>query len=143
MSDITSLIKARILDQVPELEAVAIASNLGAAVMAANLLPAAYVIRSARSAEGNTIETGGFSQSITESVSVLLIDRVTGDVSGEVTSLLLEEISQAVITALMGWEPDSDHDPVEYTGGSLAEWTEPALMLWLDDFTTVSYREIL
>lgn len=143
MSDIAQLVKDRLIAQLSSVGAIAIASNLGAAVSAASVLPAVYVIRAARTAEANTIETGGFSQRLTKTVSVLLIDRVSGDVSGEVTSLSMEMLSDSIQVALMGWEPDAEHDPMEYTGGALAEWTEPALMLWMDEYVTTSYREVL
>lgn len=143
MSDAAPLIRDRIKSQVSDFGKVAMASNIGAALAALDIVPAAFVIRSSRTADPNTQETGGFSQRLTETYSVLIAGRATGDVSGEDTSLAIETLSQAVITALMGWEPDADHEPMEYGGGALTEWLEPALMLWMDDFMTTSYREIV
>lgn len=139
VTDAALLIKERIAEQVTDFGLVAIASNLGAAMAALDVVPAAFIIRASRTADPNTLETGGFSQRLTESYSVLIAGRATGDVSGEITSLAIEAMSQAVMSALIGWEPDADHDPMEYTGGALAEWTEPALMLWMDDFQTARY----
>lgn len=143
MSDAAPLIRDRIIAEVSPLGKVMVASNIGAALSALDIVPAAFVIRASRTADPNTQETGGFSQRLIETYSVLIAGRAAGDVSGEETSAAIDTLSQAVITALMGWEPDADHEPMEYGGGALVDWTEPALMLWMDDFMTTSYREIL
>lgn len=140
MSDIVTLVKTRIEAQVGGLNLVSVAANIGAAIESLSALPAVYIIRAARGAEPNTIVAGGHSQRVTEAISILIADRIAGDVSGAQTSLTVETIAQAVMTALIGWQPDTDRDPMDYVGGELADWTEPLLMVWLDDYTTVYYR---
>ena len=143
MSDIAALVKARLVAEVSAFDAIGIAANLGSAIAASSILPAAYVIRAGRSAEENTLGTGGHSQRITESFSVLIVDRVSGGVSGEATSLAVEALCDEIQSALIGWSPDAPRDPVNYVGGALVDWTEPALMIWIEDFMTVRYARTL
>ncbi|ARO88178.1 hypothetical protein EBAPG3_010530 [Nitrosospira lacus] len=131
------LVIARLADQVPppSLRRVAAAAELAAASEDLKQVPAAYVVPAAERASQNQFATGGVLQRNQVRFAVVLAVSNVSDMRGEKAQADLRILRTSVITALLGWSPDSAFDPVEYVGGRLLRLSD-AVLWWQDEFLT-------
>lgn len=99
-----------------------------------NKIPAAFVLPLAESAEANELSSG-ISQRVAQRFGVVLAVSNHRDAGGEAALGDLAPVRSAVMTALLGWAVDGNHDPVEFAGGRLVDLSQGVLW-WQDDFLT-------
>lgn len=79
--------------------------------------PSAYVIAAGDDAGQNDLQNG-VRQNITDLFDVVLVLDST-DERGQEAADLLHDLRAELWKALVGWQPGTEYDPVEYGGGSL------------------------
>lgn len=79
-------------------------------------------------------------QETTITFGVVIGIRSINDPTGEKGLVALEKKRKALRSALMGWKPDSEHEPVLIGSGSLIGFAENGLW-WLDRFSTITWQE--
>ncbi len=101
--------------------------------------PSAWVIPLMDAALPNRMMSGAVEQRVNERFGVILAVSNVRDARGEAANEDLEVVRSAVITALLGWQPDAGYDPVEYGGGRMLSLINPVLW-WQLEFTTAYYE---
>jgi len=129
------LVIARLADQVPALKKVAGAADFAAVVPDLKQTPAAYVIELTNRAEPNSLASMAVSQQNTVLFGVILAVQNLRDATGEKAGTDMGALRSAVMTALIGWEPDPDYDVLEYSGGRLLS-LDNLVLWWQDDYFT-------
>lgn len=125
----------RINEQVPTLLQIAGAAGLAQAATDLKQYPAAYVIPSAERANGSRTGTTVVSQQNSVRFAVILAVRNLRDARGDQAQADLLTLREEIMSALHGWQPHADFDPLEYSGGRLLQLTDQVLW-WQDEFLT-------
>ncbi len=87
----------------------------------ANLtMPAAYVIPMDDSPDSMP-NTNGYRQGLRDSFAVIVVLSNAADERGQGSITSVSAIRAELWAALLGWEPDADHDRLEYEGGQLID----------------------
>lgn len=129
---------ARIDDQVVVLRNhVAGAAEFEAAKESIAHTPAAFVLPLRELAKENEQDTGVL-QRTSVRFGVLLAVRNVRDARGAASSQDLKALRASVFTALLGWAPTADHDPVTYAAGQIMLLSKGVLW-WQDEFITAYY----
>lgn len=100
--------------------------------------PGCYVFRLRNRPGRNDLDTG-VSQRVAESYAVVVVTDNRRDPRGGDSSDASEALCDQVNTALLGWTPDPDADPMEYGGGQLVSIKE-GKFYWQDIYTTARFR---
>lgn len=130
-----SWIIAHLKDQVTSLKLVGGAADLDAASESLKQKPAAFVLPNSERANPSTTGTMAVSQQNTVRFAVVLAVQNLRDARGENAQADLLSLRTDIITALHGWEPDADFNPIEYSGGRLLQLADRVLW-WQDEFVT-------
>lgn len=133
------LVIARLKDQVPALRKAAGAADFAAAAPDLKQTPAAYVLELANTAERNSLATVAVSQRNEIRFGVMLAVQNLRDATGEKAQADTRTLREAVMTALLGWQPDADYDVLEYGGGRLLQ-LDNLVLWWQDDYFTSIYQ---
>ncbi|RZS86069.1 phage tail terminator protein [Pigmentiphaga kullae] len=72
---------------------------------------------------------------------LLVVDQVRDATGGEALAEL-PALRRAVAGALRGWQPDQHHDPVEFMGGQLVQFTGDGHLWWSDEYGCVNHGPI-
>jgi len=131
-------IEDRIRDQVSGLREVAGAADLQSVLAGRITPPAAFVFRVQTRAGENSI-VNGVDQRVTETYAVVIVTRNVRDPRGADSSDDNEALASSVSTALLGWQPASDADPLEYDGGRLLSLSD-GFLFWQEAYRTARYR---
>lgn len=126
---------ARLKDQATSLLNVAGAAGLAQAATDLKQVPASYVVPSSERASGSNTGTLVVSQPNSVRFAVIVAVRNLRDARGDKAQADLLSLRQEIMTALHGWQPDADFDPIEYGGGRLLQLTDQVLW-WQDEFLT-------
>ena len=126
---------ARLDTQVAALKRVAGSAELAAASEDLKQVPAAFVIPAAERPGASSTGTMLVSQQNTVRFGVVLAVSNLRDARGEKAQADLLTLRTAIMTALLGWQPNVEFDPLEYAGGRLLQLADQVLW-WQDDFTT-------
>jgi plastocyanin len=120
--DVAAAVVQRLKDHVPALATVGGALDLASVVAAKALpgkLPAAYVV-----SVGDDVaferRLGATSHTVTETISVILIDRKEGDGIGGKVRASLWPLKKAVLSTVTGASPGSGYAAFAYLGSHLA-----------------------
>lgn len=81
-------------------------------------LPAAYVMPLDDTAEVNESENG-YSQTIRDAFAVVIVLDSTESNLAKSAVAQVQPIRNALFKALLSWQPDNEHGPIEYEGGQL------------------------
>lgn len=81
-------------------------------------LPCAFVIPMDDNPGDNT-SANGTRQILTETIAVVVALSNAADQRGQAGAHSMHSVRAALLSALMGWQPTDDHDPFQYTGGTL------------------------
>jgi len=81
-------------------------------------MPCAYVILLDDAAEKNNSENG-YSQLIQDSFAVIVLLSNEEDEIGKSSIAHIHPVRKVLNSALLLWNPDADHGPIEYNGGQL------------------------
>jgi hypothetical protein len=126
---------ARLKEQAPALAGVAGAAGLAQAASALKQTPSAYVLPNAERPGGSRTGTMVVSQQNTVRFAVIMAVKNLRDARGEKAQADLLDLREEIMTALHGWQPHEDFDPLEYGGGRLLQLTDQVLW-WQDEFLT-------
>lgn len=131
------LVVARLKSQVTALARIAGAAEYQAAAVDLRQVPAAFVIEASNLAGPSRTGTLVVSQNNLVGFGVVLAQTNRRDPIGEAASDALKELREAVMSALLGWQPHADYDPCEYARGRLLAMNDYTIW-WQDDYTTSS-----
>ncbi len=126
---------ARLKTQVPDLKVVGGSAELASAEIDLKQTPSAYVFEIGDEASKNTTGTMLVSQFNTVTFAVAIATKNLRDPRGQHAKADLRTIRSAIRTALLGWEPDAEFNPVEKRRGSLIKMRKTVLW-WRDEFAT-------
>lgn len=128
-------IVAQLKTEVTALKLVGGAADLSAATDSVIQKPAAFVLANSERASGSTTGTMAVNQQNTVRFAVLIAVQNLRDRRGEKAQADLLSLRGSIMTALHGWQPDADFDPIEYGGGKLLQLSDQVLW-WQDEFVT-------
>lgn len=83
-------------------------------------MPAAYVIPLDDNPEASQ-SSNGRRQQLRDSFAVVVVLSNTADERGQGSITSVRAIRKELWAALLGWNPDADHGPIEYEGGQLID----------------------
>ena len=136
------LVIARLTAEVSTLKQIGGSADFNAAIQGGPLTPpAAFVIPLAERPSDNELATTAVSQRDNVSCGVVFAVRNLRDALGREAHVELRALRIAVMTALLGWTPDSDvYDVFTFapSGGRLLQFADQVLW-WQDDFSTALY----
>jgi hypothetical protein len=72
---------------------------------------------------------------------LLVVDQVRDATGGEALAEL-PALRRVVAGALRGWQPDQFHDPVEFMGGQLVQFSGDGHLWWSDEYGCVNHGPI-
>lgn len=126
-----SSIVSRLQTECPALRQVLLALS-GAAPQS---YPSAYVLPlSDAAAPGRLL--GVHSQLVTSRFGVeIMVKHAAMAASGGPAQEALEDLREAVMAALAGWQPGPEFEPLAYAGGRLVQF-DAGLAVWREEFTT-------
>ncbi len=125
----------RLQTEVTALKRVAGSAEFAAASDDLKQTPAAFVIPASEKTESSGTGTLVVSQHNTVRFSVAIAVQNLRDARGENAGVDLLALRNSIVTALHGWQPHADFDPIEYSGGNLAGLNNQVLW-WQDSFVT-------
>ena len=128
----------RLKSQVTAFKKVAGAAEYGAARKDLKPLPPTAFVIPLRDAAGRNELENAISQRVSAQFAIVFAVQNLRDPRGSQANEDLDPLRDAVMTALLGWQPDSSSDPCEYVGGQLLD-LDGALVWWQDVFTTAFY----
>lgn len=99
-------------------------------------VPCAFVLRRADT-PGESLTANVVVQVMEERFSVIVVVSNTSDPRGFTGSEALDDLKDELMTALLGWAPDTDHDPMEYRGGQ-HQFMDRARLIHSFDFATTT-----
>lgn len=121
---------------------VIIASNLEAALDAVkpfSAWPCLAVFGLRETAGQNEMGMGnGPRHRVTLTLRLLTLARDVTDQRGQAAMTQLDSLRTDLKAACLGLVPDTDHEPLEYVGGSLA-YAQAGTVAWIDEFQTRYY----
>lgn len=121
----------RLKDQVTSLKLAGGAADLASAAESLKQKPAAFVLPNSERASGSTTGTMAVSQQNIVRFTVVIAVQNLRDARGENAQADLRTIRMAIATALHGWQPDSEFDPIQYGSGKLLQLTDQ--VVWYQD----------
>lgn len=128
----------RLREHAPLLMRVSGAAGLAQAATDLKQPPAAYVLPIFERPGDSRTGTMTVSQQNTVRFAVVIAVKNLRDARGENAQMDLLVVREEIMTALHGWLPDPDFDPIEYGGGRLLQLTEQVLW-WQDEFLTAHF----
>lgn len=122
MTDVVQAVIDRLTAQVAALAGVDGALEL-ADLMGRQILPQrfpwAFVMQVGEDAEPNALAVQALRQRVTDSIGVLIVHKHAGSRAGAETRTALEPVKDAVIDALVNWQPGAELGPMELVRGRL------------------------
>ena len=115
------------------------ASGFAAAQADLKMPPVAYVIPLGDTAAASDLQGLSYEQHVTERFGVMLAVQNLKDVRGDAVNSALETLRRATIDNMLGFQPATDYDPVQYGGGRLL-MLDVAVIWWQLDFITGYYE---
>lgn len=133
---IVAPIVARLKAQVPALQTVGSTADLASVVegRVRHALPAAYAHLVRHTAGPNRVAMA-VSQNLTVRIGVLLVVAAQGQQRAADAPDLVEALLADVRTALLNWQPDADHTPLEAVEGGMVRVAEGTAW-WLEELRT-------
>lgn len=135
-------IVTRMKAEVSSLKLIGGAADFGAATEGVKQVPAAFVLPSSERAASSSTGTLVVSQNNIVRFGVVVAVQNLRDPRGEKAQADLRPIRTAILTALHGWQPDGDFDPIEFGGGRMLQLTDQVLW-WQDEFVTSHFMRSL
>lgn len=129
------LVVARLQAQVVALRKVAGAADFAAAQADLRQSPAAFVIETSNRAAPSRTGTEVVSQDTEIRFGVILAAQNLRDPRGGNAKTAMNALRETVLGALLGWKPEADYDPCEYSTGRLLLMNDHVLW-WQDEFVT-------
>lgn len=136
MPTLRQLIQDKIIDSNIDFKEVAGAASLKDVLSNRLSVPGCYLFRQRNQATDNKM-IGITSQNVTQSISIVIVTNNVRDARGADSSDDNEFYCEAVQAAILGWQPGSEYDPLEYNGGALASF-KSGLFVWQETYKTSS-----
>lgn len=118
-----------------EFRKVASAANFAAARDDLKNPPAAYVIPLRDAASASQLGGGAILQPVKEQIGVVLAVSNLRDATGVAALIEFRRLRRLVIDKLLGFEPGTGYDPIEYIGGNIL-MMDASVLWWQLTFTT-------
>jgi len=137
MENLRPLIEARIKAQVTAFKEVEGASDLQN--ITANRLgdPGCYVFEESVSVSQSTLISKTMQQ-VTLIFAVVIVLKNVKDARGSDAADVSHGLQNSIRTALLGWQPHTAADPLEYSGGALVSFAN-GFFIWRDSYKTIQY----
>ena len=132
MINIRTAIEQRIQSEVPAFIEVAGAVDLDSIMQEDILTPGCYVYQEKSTASDNRMLNATVQQ-ITLRIAVLTIVRNVFNSRGVGVADASSTLQNSILTALLGWQPDPDVDPIEYVDGELVSYKN-GFFIWKDNY---------
>jgi hypothetical protein len=127
----------RLIVEVGELKSVGGSADFTSAADAIKRKPSAFVLPSSERPSASSTGTMVTSQLNAVRFGVVIAVQNLRDSRGENAQDDLLPIRTRILTALHGWQPNEDFDPIEYGGGRLLQLKDQVLW-WQDEFLTAN-----
>lgn len=127
----------RLKSRVTSLKLVGGAADFASAAESLKQSPAAFVLPNSERATGSNMGTLVVSQLNTVRFALVIAVQNLRDSRGEKAQADLRTLRNSIMTALHGWQPDADFDPIEFGGGRLLQLNDQVLW-WQDEFVTAN-----
>jgi hypothetical protein len=137
MTTLRAHVERRVRDQVALLRDVGGAVSLSAVMEGRVAAPAAYVFSESKRGGRNGADNSVI-QRVEYQLGVVMVVRNVRDERGVDSSDAVEDLTAAVRTALLGWQPSEDAEPLEYVGGRLVSMVN-GFVFWLDSYRTAMH----
>lgn len=136
---LTDLILARIQTQIPSLQSVGIAANLAAIKKTTIKFPAVFVVPLNHRGSGNRYMTGAVAQKREVRVQIVMAVRNISGAQGGKAITDIEQLTALVDSALFGFCPSQQHDPLMLESGQVVEMINGECW-WTDTYVTAFER---
>jgi hypothetical protein len=103
--------------------------------------PGCYVFEERETAGENSLATAVV-QRVMQQFSVIIVVRNVKDSKGADAADTSYSLQASVITALVGWTPSANAEPLEYVSGSLVSF-ENGFLIYKNTFKTAQYLRAL
>ena len=123
----------RLTAEIEAFKSVSGAPALAAAMQNGQFTHSAYVFQSSRGAGDNTL-VNKVSQRVRHEITVAFWVQNVADTTGEALLDTLEDLSDEVVAALLGWTPPGLVEPLLYKSGSVIDFRF-GRALWADVFS--------
>ena len=140
-TNLRPLIEARIKSKIPEFKEVAGAADM-TNIMSGRLTDMGCYIFQERITATESGLVGATMQRLAVSFAVLIVVRNVKDARGADAADASYTLQTNLKTALLGWSPDSNADPLEYSGGALVSFAN-GFFIWKDTFNTHQFIRAL
>ena len=134
MINIRPLIEQRLREQIPAFREVAGAADLSNILQGRINDSSCYVFEERRMAAENAM-ANIIRQRISQQFACVVVVRNVRDARGGDAQDVSAELQQSIQTALLGWEPGSTIEPLEYAGGSLVSFAN-GFFIWKESYKT-------
>lgn len=131
-------VETRIQQQMPTLREVAGAASLPELLAGRLNAPSVYVIAEKRAAKENPYGTSAVSQRIEQTLLCVVINRNVRDARGGDAADEADDLCATLRTTLVGWQPASAIEPIDYLGGQLLAFPNQ-FHIWAERFRTAFY----
>ena len=136
---VVDLLKALNNSGTPLFNKVSGAANLAVAQEDLKNPPAAFVIPLADVGRPNDLLGLSVEQHVIERFGVILAVRNLRDIRGDAVNAELESVRHQTISTLLGFQPATGYDPIQYGGGRILT-LEVSTLWWQLEFITGYYQ---
>ena len=137
MINIRPLIQQRIKDEVLAFSEVAGAANLENIMAGRISSPGCYIFKERSQPQGGDL-IGITMQRVILRYAVIIIVKNVADARGADAADESETLQESVRTALLGWQPSPEADPIEYADGALISFAN-GFFIWRDTYQTYQF----
>ena len=137
MINLRPLIEQRIKSEVTAFSEVAGAANLENIMAGRISSPGCYVFKERSQPQGGDL-IGATMQRVTLRYAVVIIVKNVRDPRGSDAADESDALQEAVRTALLGWQPSQESDPIEYSDGALVSFAN-GFFIWRDTYQTYQF----
>jgi hypothetical protein len=137
MINLRPLIEQRIKDEVIAFSEVAGAANLENIIAGRISSPGCYIFKERSQPQGGDL-IGATMQRVVLRYAVIIIVKNVRDARGADAADESDSLQESVRTALLGWQPCPEADPMEYADGALVSFAN-GFFIWRDSFQTYQF----
>jgi hypothetical protein len=127
-------IAAHLSDAVPPLRLAGTAADFIRAQQDLTATPAAFVLPARETAQRNPFASQAVEQDVASEFAVMIAALDLSDATGAATLESLEPIREQIRSALLNWQPDTDHAGCEYVDGEMFQLDANGVLWWADRY---------
>ena len=137
MINLRPLIEQRIKDEVTAFSEVAGAANLENIMTGRISSPGCYIFKERSQPQGGDL-IGATMQRVILRYAIVIIVKNVRDARGSDAADESDLLQEAIRTALLGWQPCPEADPMEYADGALVSF-DNGFFIWRDTYQTYQF----